>query len=230
MKQAATIQPTDEKGKPVSLAKSYYVLALLTLVWALQFTNLHIFNTVLVPIKEEFALSDTMMGLLAGFGFVLIGTLLSMPVARLADRKGRISIITIGMALWSLMAVLAGIVQNAIQLLLTRIGVGIGGSAAVAPGNSLISDYFPKDKLPLAMGIYSMAPCIGAYAAFLIGGIAGTYLGWRSAFFIAGFPGLLVAGLLYFTVKEPHRGLQEGTHADTKAYGLSETLRYFVKN
>jgi predicted MFS family arabinose efflux permease len=82
----------------------------------------------------------------------------------------------------------------------------------------------------MAMAILSMAPCIGALAAFLVGGIAGTYWGWRSAFFLAGFPGFIIAALLYFTVKEPRRGLQDGMHADTRDYGLGETLRYFVTN
>lgn len=222
------VQPTDEMQ--VSPAKSYYVLALLTLVWALNFANSSVINIVLEPIKKEFALSDTMMGLMVGFGFVLIGTLLSMPVARLADQKGRVSIISIGVTLWSVLAVLGGVAQSAVQLFLTRIGVGIGSSPAVAPGNSLVSDYFPKDKRPMAMAILSMAPCIGSLAAFLIGGIAGTYWGWRSSFFLAGFPGFVVAALLYFTVKEPRRGLQDGKHADTRDYGLGETLRYLITN
>jgi MFS family permease len=229
MKQTAERQ-AEETKKPVSMAKSYYVLALLTLVWALQFTNISIINIVLEPIKKEFALSDTMMGLMVGFAFVLIGSLLSMPVARLADRKGRIAIIAVGVTFWSIMTSLGGFARSVTQLLLARVGLGIGGSVAPAPGNSLVSDYFPKDKLPLAMAIMSMAPCIGGLAAFLIGGYAGTYWGWRSAFFFAGIPGFVVAGLLYFTVKEPHRGLQDGKNADTRDYGLGETLRFFIEN
>jgi MFS family permease len=230
MKQAEAIQQVPETAKPVSLVKSYYVLVLLTLVWALQFTNISIINVVLEPVKKEFALSDTMMGLMVGFAFTLIGSILSMPVARLADRKGRISIVAMGVAFWSAMTTLGGLAQSVIHLLLARVGLGIGGSVAPAPGNSLVSDYFPKDKLPMAMAIMSMAPCIGAYAAFMIGGIAGTYWGWRSAFFLAGIPGFIVAALLYFTVKEPRRGLQDGKRADTRDYGVGETLRFFVEN
>jgi len=227
MKQAAAI---PDEGKPGSRAKSYYVLTLLTLVWALQFANISIINIVLEPIKKEFALSDTMMGLMVGFAFVLIGSLLSMPVARWADRKGRIAIIAAGVTFWSIMTSLGGLARSVAHLLLSRVGLGIGGSVVPAPGNSIVADYFPKDKLPMAMSIMSMAPCIGGLAAFLIGGYAGTYWGWRSAFFLAGLPGFVVAGLLYFTVQEPRRGLQDGTNADTRDYALSETLRFFVEN
>ena len=230
MKQAAAIENTGVAAQPVSLAKSYYVLALLTLVWALSFTNRSIINVVLEPIKKEFNLSDTVMGLMVGFGFILIYSILSMPLARFADRKGRIPIIATGIAFWSVMTWLGGLAQTVTQLLLTRIGLGIGESCATAPGNSLVSDYFSKDKRPMAMAILSMAPVVGGYGAFLIGGFAATYWGWRSAFFLAGFPGLLIAALLYFTVKEPPRGLQDGKNVDTQAYGLGETLRYFVKN
>jgi MFS family permease len=230
MRKVTATRPTSETAAPVSMATSYYVLALLTLVWALQFTNISIINIVLEPIKKEFTLSDTMMGLMVGFAFTLISSLLSMPVARLADRKGRISIVALGVTFWSVMTTLGGCAQSVVHLLLARVGLGIGGSVAPAPGNSLASDYFPKDKLPMAMAIMSLAPCIGAQAAFLVGGFAGTYWGWRSAFFLAGIPGIVVAALLYFTVQEPHRGLQDGMHADFRDYTIGETLRFFLEN
>ncbi len=230
MKQAMAVQQKVETAAPVSLAKAYYVLTLLTLVWALQFANINIINIVLEPVKKEFALSDTMMGLTVGFAFTLIGSLLSMPVARLADRKGRIPIIAIGVTFWSVMTTLGGFAHSVIQLFLTRVGLGIGGSVAPAPGNSLVSDCFPKEKLSMAMAIMSMAPCIGSYAAFLIGGYAGTYWGWRSAFLLVAIPGFIVAGLLHFTIKEPSRGIQDGAHADTRNYGVGETLRFFIEN
>jgi MFS family permease len=228
MKQSVAVPPTEEKQ--VSLIKAYYILTLLMLVWALQFANSSIINVVLEPIKKEFALSDTVIGLMVGFGFVLIGSLLSMPVARLADRKGRVSITAIGVAFWSVMAVLGGLAQSAVQLLLTRIGVGIGSSTAVAPGNSLIADYFPRNKLPMAMAVLSIAPCVGGLVAFLVGGIVGTYWGWRYAFYLVGIPGFIITALLFLTVKEPRRGLQDGKAADIREYGLGETLRYLITN
>jgi MFS family permease len=221
---------TEEAAQPVSMAKAYYVLVLLTLVWAFQFANIHIVNIVLERIRSEFQLSDTAMGLIAGFAVVLFGQLLSMPVARLADRKGRISIIAIGVTFWSLMTTLGGYAQSVLQLVLARVGYSVGGSVSPGPGNSLAADYFPKHKLAMAMAIMSTAPCIGGLIASWIGGLAGTSWGWRGAFIAVGIPGFIVAALLFFTVKEPVRGIQDGKHADTRHYRVGETLRFFFEN
>jgi len=166
----------------------------------------------------------------AGFAVVLFGSILSMPVARIADRKGRISIIAIGVTFWSLLTTLGGFAQSIIQLILSRIGFSIGGSVSPAPGNSLAADYFPKDRLPMALAIMSTAPCIGGLAAAWIGGFAGTAWGWRGAFIAVGIPGFVIAALLFFTVKEPLRGLQDGKNADTRDYSVGETLRFFIEN
>ena len=231
MKQTETVQQEPEKARPFSLIKAYYVLILLTLVWALQFANIQIVNIVLEQIKSDFNVSDTAMGLIAGIVVSLLGSLLSMPIARLADRKGRLAIVSIGVAFWSIMTTLGGLAQNVLQLVLSRIGFGIGGSVSPAPANSLISDYFPKNKLTMAMGIMSIAPCVGGLMAAWIGGIVGsTHWGWRGAFIAVAIPGFVVAALLYFTVKEPVRGIQDGKHADTRNYGIGETLRFFFEN
>ena len=231
MEKAGTIKSTEETAKPPSLAKSYYVLALLTIIGSLAFVDRNIINIVIEPIKEEFELSDTMMGFMVGFGFIMIYVFLSIPIARIADRKGRIPIIAIGLAFWSLMTSLGGIVQSVTQLLLTRIGVGIGESSSGAPANSLISDYFPKDKRSMAMAILYIAPFVGTYIGFWIGGLVRNYgYNWRIAFFFAGLPGLIVSALLFVTVKEPPRGIQDGKKVDIKDYNIGDTLRYFVKN
>ncbi len=230
MKQAAETQNESETVPTVSTAKAYYVLVLLTLVWAFQFANIQIVNIVLERIRNEFQQSDTVMGLIAGIAVVLFGSILSMPVARLADRKGRISIIAIGVTFWSVMTALGGFAQSIIQLLLARIGYSIGGSVSPGPGNSLAADYFPKQKLAMAMAILSTAPCIGGLIAAWIGGVVGTSWGWRGAFVAVAIPGFVIAALLIFTVKEPLRGIQDGKHADTREFGIGETLRFFIEN
>jgi MFS family permease len=230
MVQDTDIRQVQSKDPPISIAKAYYVLALLTLVWAFQFANIHIVNVVLERIRSEFRQSDTVMGLIAGIAVVLFGSILSMPVARLADRKGRIAIISIGVTFWSIMTTLGGFAQSIVQLLLARIGYSIGGSVSPGPGNSLAADYFPRSKLPMAMALMSTAPCVGGLIASWIGGIVGTAWGWRGAFIAVGIPGFVIAGLLYFTVKEPIRGIQDGKHADTRNYGIGETLRFFIEN
>jgi MFS family permease len=231
MKPEEPVGREPERGTGVSLARAYYVLVLLTLVWALQFANIQIVNVVLEQIKNDFRVSDTAMGLIAGIVVTLLGSLLSMPVARLADRKGRLAIISIGVAFWSILTTLGGFAQNVLQLVLARIGFGVGGSVSPAPGNSLVSDFFPRDKLPMAMAIMSMAPCIGGLLAAWIGGIVGSsHWGWRGAFVAVAIPGFIVAALLYFTVREPVRGIQDGKHADVREYGVGETVRFFFEN
>ncbi len=188
MKQTETDWREPERDR-TSMTKAYYALVLLTLVWALQFANIQIVNIVLEQIKSDFRVSDTAMGLIAGIVVTLLGSLLSMPVARLADRKGRLAIISAGIAFWSLVTTLGGFAQSVLQLVLARIGFGIGGSVSPAPGNSLVADYFPKNKLPMAMAIMSMAPCIGGLLAAWIGGIVGsTHWGWRGAMVAVALP------------------------------------------
>ncbi|NLT32043.1 MAG: MFS transporter, partial [Acidobacteria bacterium] len=118
MKPTESAEPGPERGTGVSLCMAYYVLVLLTLVWALQFANVQIVNVVLEQIKNDFQVSDTAMGLIAGIVVTLLGSLLSMPVARLADRKGRLAIISIGVAFWSVLTTLGGFAQNVLQLVL----------------------------------------------------------------------------------------------------------------
>ncbi len=230
MKDGTATLQKPETAAPVSMAKAYYVLILLTLVWAFQFANIQVVNVVLESIRSDFGQSDTVMGLITGIAVVLFGSLLSMPVARLADRKGRIPIIAIGVTFWSILTTLGGFAQSIIQLLLSRIGFSIGGSVSPGPCNSLIADFFPRNKLAMAMALMSTAPCFGGLIASWIGGFAGTSWGWRGAFIAVGIPGFVIAALLYFTVAEPVRGIQDGAHADTKDYSIGQTLRFFVES
>src|SRR5512138_1579273 len=123
-------------------ARRYYVLGLLTIIYALNFLDRTIFNVLIEPIKKEFQLSDTMMGLLAGFGFALFYSLLGIPIARLADRFNRRNIVTVALAFWSAMTVFCGMAQSLTTLALARIGVGIGESGGTPASQSIIADLF----------------------------------------------------------------------------------------
>jgi predicted MFS family arabinose efflux permease len=117
--------PTEAVAKPS--IRRYYMLGLLTVIYALNFHDRTIFNVLIEPIKKKFALSDTTMGLLAGFGFVLFYSLLGIPIARFADRSNRRNIVAVALAFWSAMTVFCGMAQSVATLALARIGVGIGG-------------------------------------------------------------------------------------------------------
>jgi len=116
-------------SRATTSGRRYYVLGILTVVYALNFLDRTIFNVLIEPIKKEFTLSDTTMGLLAGFGFVLFYSLLGIPIARAADRLNRRNIVAIAFAFWSAMTFLCGMAQSVASLALARIGVGIGESA-----------------------------------------------------------------------------------------------------
>ena len=196
-----------------SSARRYYVLALLTIIYALNFLDRTIFNVLIEPIKKEFALSDTTMGLLAGFGFVLFYSLLGIPIARLADRLNRRNIVAIAFAFWSAMTALCGMATSVASLTLARIGVGLGESAGTPASQSIVSDLFGKNERPRALGIYAIGTYLGVFLGYFIGGYVSQHYGWRMAFFTAGLPGIALAAVVWLTVAEPKRGVMAETFA-----------------
>src|ERR1700712_3708710 len=201
--QVAAIQ-TDAAAKPSM--RRYYVLGVLTIVYALNFLDRTIFNVLIEPIKKEFALSDTTMGLLAGFGFVLFYSLLGIPIARVADRLNRRNIVAIAFAFWSAMTFFCGMAQSVAALALARIGVGIGESAGTPASQSMVADLFTKNERPRALGVYAIGTYLGVFLGYFIGGWVNQHYGWRMAFFAAGLPGIALAAVLWLTVSEPKRG------------------------
>jgi MFS family permease len=194
-----------------SSTRRYYVLALLTIIYALNFLDRTIFNVLIEPIKKEFTLSDTTMGLLAGFGFVLFYSLLGIPIARVADRLNRRNIVALAFAFWSAMTSLCGMASSVATLTLARIGVGIGESAGTPASQSLIADLFGKNERPRALGIYAIGTYLGVFLGYFIGGYVNQHYGWRMAFFSAGLPGIALAVVLWLTVAEPRRGVMAET-------------------
>jgi MFS family permease len=201
--------PADATAKPSM--RRYYVLGVLTIVYALNFLDRTIFNVLIEPIKKEFTLSDTTMGLLAGFGFALFYSLLGIPIARLADRLNRRNIVAIAFAFWSAMTFLCGTAQTVAQLTLARIGVGIGESAGSPASQSIIADLFSKNERPRALGIYAIGTYLGIFLGYFIGGYINQHYGWRMAFFTAGLPGIALAAVLWLTISEPKRGAMAET-------------------
>ncbi|HXJ17302.1 MAG TPA: MFS transporter [Candidatus Polarisedimenticolia bacterium] len=213
-------------GPEIGTSSAKYALVILTTIYSLNFLDRTVINILIDPIKHEYHLSDTVMGFISGFGFVMMYSILAAPVARWADRGNRRSIITWGLVLWSGMTALGGVARNALQLTLSRFGVGIGEAAGTAPSTSMISDLFPGEKRLTAMSIYQLGPVIGGFLGSFIGGWVNQYYGWHDAFLVAGVPGLLVALVFRFTVKEPTRGISEKQKVDTSQQGLRETIRF----
>jgi predicted MFS family arabinose efflux permease len=186
-----------------------YVLLILTGVYTFNFIDRQILVILQESIKGELGLSDTQLGLLTGLSFALFYVSLGIPIARLADRSNRRNIVSASLAVWSLMTAVSGFAQNFVQLLLARIGVGIGEAGGSPPAHSIISDYFPAEQRGTALSIYSMGIYFGILLGYIGGGMLDEYVGWRYALMILGLPGIIYALVLLFTVKEPPRGLSD---------------------
>jgi MFS family permease len=186
-------------------ATSIYALALLTLIYALNYTDRNIFSIVLQSMKQELVLTDTQIGLIGGFAFVLFYSILGVPIARLADRHDRRLIIGTGFAFWSLMTALTGLVTNVWQLAVCRFLMGAGEATGIAPSNSMVSDLFSKARRPLALAVLASGSSIGYFFGYMLGGWVNQLYGWRAAFLVAGIPGMIIALIFVLTVREPAR-------------------------
>jgi predicted MFS family arabinose efflux permease len=160
----------------------------------------------LESIKRDMELSDTVMGFLTGTVFAIFYSVLGVPIARWADRWVRRSIVAIGLALWSGMTAASGLAQNLSQLAIARIGVGVGEAALSPPAHSLLADYFPPERRATALSVYAMGIHVGILFGLTVGGWLDDHYGWRVAFLAVGLPGVALALLVRWTVKEPPRG------------------------
>jgi MFS family permease len=207
---------------------SWYVLGVLFLVYVFNFIDRQLISILLEPIKEDLGASDTAMGFLSGLAFALFYCIAGLPIARWADRGTRRSIIALGLLTWSVMTAASGLARNFLQLALARVGVGVGEAAGSPPAHSLVSDYFPPERRATALAIYSM----GIYAGIMIGFVAGGWLehffDWRTAFIVVGLPGIALAVLLRFTVREPPRGQMESGPVDTGTDSVGDVLRFLL--
>ena len=203
-----------------------FVLYTLTLVYTLNFIDRILIGVVAQPIIEEFRLQDWQFGLLSGFGFALMYTLMGIPIARLSERVNRVRIIAASVIIWSLMTTLCGFAGGFLSLLVFRIGVGIGEAGCTPPANSLIADYFPPRSRARALATYSLGITIGGVLANAFGGPLAETFSWREAFLVLGVPGILIGVALLFFIKEPPRGYADppGTSSVEKL-GLRATVR-----
>lgn len=203
-----------------------WVLAVLTLTYTFNHVDRQILVILLEPIKAEFGLSDGQVGWLTGLSFAAFYATLGIPVAMWADRGNRRNIISLALGVWSAMTALSGLAQNFWHLLLARMGVGVGEAGGTPPATSMIADLYPPQERAMALGIYTSGIGLGIMAGFALGGYIYQLYGWRAAFFAAGVPGLILALIVRFAIKEPVRGLADQREDDGPAPSLSETLKF----
>jgi MFS family permease len=247
-KPQPALRAIEEEPYPSSVY-AWYVVGALTIVYVFSFIDRQILNLLVRPIRRDLGISDTQMSLLMGMSFALFYTFFGLPLGRLADSRSRRALIAAGFALWSVFTAGCGLVRNFAQMLLMRMGVGVGEAALSPAAYSIITDYFPPKRRATAISVYSMGIYIGSGLAFIIGGTVAGYAAkqdlwqlpvvgatrpWQVVFFMVGLPGVLLA-LLMFTIREPKRRdlrliKTEGGKAAVTALPFAEVFAYIRKN
>jgi MFS family permease len=210
----------------------WYVLALLLSVYMIHHLDRQVVTLLLVPIGAEFKLTDGQLGLLAGTAYALSFAIAGVPLGMLIDRVHRVRLLSGLVAIWSGLTALCALAQSFSALLLMRIGIGAAESGGTPTNLSLLSDYFDRKGRSTAVGIYMMGPFLGTILGFALAGVIAANYGWRAAFLAAGIPGLLLATMLFLTVREPLRGAGDaaaGVDA-VKAPPLKESLKLLWSN
>src|SRR5688572_4400670 len=203
----------DAAGFRTSESYRQYVVWLLFVVYVFNFVDRQILGIVNEEIKHEFGLADWQLGALGGLAFAVFYSILGVPIARLADHRNRVRIITWAIVAWSAFTAVTGFARSFWHLFIARIGVGIGEAGCSPPAYSIISDYFESKKRATALAIYSAGVYVGGAVGLYIGGnMVGEY-GWRGVFFLVGVPGLVLAVIVKLTLREPPRGFSDGAGA-----------------
>jgi MFS family permease len=225
-KLASMTTPVATAARAHAVEEPIRSLVLLFLVSTVSFMDRQILAILLEPIKHELGASDTEMGLLTGFAFVLFFALASVPIARAADRYSRRNIIAVALTFWSVVTMMSGYVTTFLQLAVARVGLGAGEAAAFPASQSMLADLFPRERRTVPLALFALAVPVGTMLAFTIGGSLNAAIGWRMTLVTLGAAGMLLAGVLLWTVREPQRGASEAQWIDTGQDGLSATVRY----
>ena len=189
------------------------MVVMMFLGYSVNFMDRQIVSVLVEPLKAELDLSDGQIGLLTGLSFAIFYSLMSLPIAALADRYSRKRIIVFSMAFWSVMTGLFGLAQSYSGLFLTRMAVGAGEAAFAPAAYSMIADYFPASRRGTAMAFGSIGAMVGTALGLVVGGYVAEHAGWRQAMFVAAIPGTVIAAAFGMFVREPMRGSCAGVAA-----------------
>ncbi len=223
----------DDPLRPVKMAGGfvvqyrYYVLAVLTLIYVVNWIDRYVFAILLQPIKEELGVSDTVMGLLTGTAFGIFYATMGVPLALLADRTTRTKLIAWCLGLFSAMTALCGVAMNAWQFAILRIGVGVGEAGTSPASHTMIADLFPPQSRATAMAIFAAGLNVGIFIAFFGGGWILEWFGWRWAFVLAGAPGIALVFVIW-AMREPPRGHADGYRAAGEHMPVLDVFRHLL--
>ena len=207
------------------LIERWYVLIVMSLVYAINIAARYVVTTVLEPIRLELKLTDTAAAFLTGPPLALFYVTCGIPIAWLADRSNRRNIVAASLIVWSAFTVFCGMASGFWQFLIGRIGAGVGEAGATPPSTSLVSDCFPPERRAMALSVFALGAPVGAWLASDVAGAAAGHYGWRAAFFALGVPGILLGLLFLLTIREPKRGQLDANATEAKA-GYTEALAF----
>ena len=200
------LTPSSSAVEAISPAYARYVLFVLFLVGVFALVDRQIFGMLIDPIKQEFEVSDTWLGLASGLSFALFYAAAGIPIARLADRGSRRGILALGLGAWSALTLLSGLTVNFSQLVIARLAIGVGEAAGTPTAHALIADSFPPERRARALSVYTAGASAGVFFSYLIGGWIQEIWGWRGVFLALGAPGVVLAVIVRATIREPLRG------------------------
>jgi MFS transporter, Spinster family, sphingosine-1-phosphate transporter len=207
-------------------------LRVLLVVYIFNFLDRQIVNILAEPISKDLGLSDTQIGLMTGIAFAAFYTFLGIPIARHSDNPStnRVRLISISLVVWSAMTALCGMAQNFLQLLLARIGVGVGEAGCTPAAHSLIADLAPPEKRASAISFYSLGIPIGSLLGMVIGGLVADAYGWRAAFLVAGLPGIALAVLVLLLLRDPRISAQINSATAKPAISTAEAFQEIISS
>lgn len=223
--QAEVSAPQEAPSQHPIVKGRYWALAVITLVYAMNIADRFVLSTLIEPIKAEFQLSDASVGFLTGVALAIFYTAAGLPLGALADRVNRRNMIMWALSIWSLFTAACGMAQNFWQLLLARIGVGVGEAGGTPPSHSILADYFRPSERIIAMSVFALGIAIGSGIGGIGGGLLAERFGWRHGLIVFAFASIPVL-LLLLTVREPQRGASDVAAAAAKAPGIGETIAF----
>jgi MFS family permease len=203
----------------------WYVLILACLIYAINIADRYVVSTVLEPMRIEMHLNDAGVAILTGWPLAIFYGTFGIAISWFADRANRRNILAVSLIIWSAFTAVCGVTRTYWEFLFARVGVAVGEAGGTPPSTAIVSDYFPADRRPMAMGVLALGAPIGAFlGANFAGYIAHAYT-WRAAFIALGIPGLVMGVIVYLTVREPVRGRLDAIVDEIKP-SLAESLRF----
>jgi MFS transporter, Spinster family, sphingosine-1-phosphate transporter len=210
-------------------ARNTYSMVLICIAMAFDYLDRSLLAVLLEPIRHEFSLTDTQLGMLSGIAFGLSYSVLGILMSRWADVGNRRALLGWALLFWSLMTSLCGAVQNYSQLFLARVGVGVGEACGAPTSHSLATDYFPPARHGQAASYLASASMVGSIIGLIAGGAIAAAAGWRMAFFAGGVPGLLIAVLMLKTLAEPRTHARVPALAEVFGRESVELMKYLLR-